>query len=164
VLIAEAVFVFDELALSSSPYRVLLVSAAASLMICGVINGAAQNLLLAPPLRFLGRISYSLYLLHLIPVYLISIALVDFGLPYDKLSSQLLDLALTIPSSIALAAFGYWAIERPSIRAGRHVAARLPEAWRQRRFTPPESRRAAPEMPEEDAKARTLRTSSSISA
>jgi peptidoglycan/LPS O-acetylase OafA/YrhL len=86
----------------------------------------AGRLLCTRPLQFLGRISYSLYLVHVVLV----LSLVH--LLYGRLQTILILFAIWT-GSLALAALSERYVERPGIRIGRHLS---------RQFS-----RATPEMP-----------------
>jgi hypothetical protein len=87
-------------------------------------SGAYARFLDARPVRFLGRISFSFYLLHFVALYICAEIAVLAGLPGTF--GLPLNVAVTL-ASIALAAAGaaisYRLVERPSIAAGRQTAA-----------------------------------------
>ncbi len=102
----------------------LLAALAVSAVIVSVIQpdrGVLGRFLSVPPLRWVGRISYGLYLWHW-PVYL-TITHTRTGLDGFSL------LVVRIAVSVALAALSFYAVERP-IRAGTF---RLPQPTRHRR-------------------------------
>jgi peptidoglycan/LPS O-acetylase OafA/YrhL len=66
-------------------------------------------------LLWLGTISYSLYLTHAIPIYAIG----------QRWEARPVDLAVWIGSAVVLSTLTYHFIEKPSIRMGRKVSARL---------------------------------------
>jgi peptidoglycan/LPS O-acetylase OafA/YrhL len=107
----------------TGPSSVIANTAGGALIIYAVINGAARSMLRTRPLRFIGKISYSLYLFHLPVIYLA--ALWVSSLDLEQTASLLLVPALAIPVSILLAAIAYKLIERPAIRAGRALASRM---------------------------------------
>lgn len=72
--------------------------------------------LAARPLVFLGKISFSLYLLHCIVLLGV---LHYFGEAYQRMS-LVVAAVLILPVSIA----GYYAVEKPSIRLGRYLTRR----------------------------------------
>ena len=97
-----------------------LVSVAAALLIWSVVaapNGPVASVLTRRPLRWLGRVSYGVYLWHY-PVFVLVLTHASTGLAGWWLVSARLGLTLT------LAAVSYYAVESP-IRAGRF--------WRQAR-------------------------------
>ncbi len=73
------------------------------------------------PLRFLGRISYSLYLVH--GVVLLQLTPILSGPPDPWMS--ILYSAGVVAGSLGLATLGYHWVERPSIRAGNLVCRRI---------------------------------------
>jgi peptidoglycan/LPS O-acetylase OafA/YrhL len=83
--------------------------------------GLVLAFLSSPPVRFLGRVSYSLYLLHFPIVLAVLIQLNQMGYTTSLgLSLALITIVMTI--SLPLAALSYYFIERPFIRAGRRLA------------------------------------------
>lgn len=87
-------------------------------------SGAARAvaaLLQSPLLQWLGRISYSVYLLHMLVLYgakdLLGRVAPELGQPAYLAAL----LALVIPGSVAVAALSYRLIERPGIAAGRRL-------------------------------------------
>ena len=96
----------------------------------GLISGAMfvpwlNRFLSVKPLMFLGRISFSLYLLHF-PVLILFAPLVS---PPLDLGDGLTLLAAVLAISILISAFFFRWVERPSIRAGK-----LTCTWLSRRF------------------------------
>jgi peptidoglycan/LPS O-acetylase OafA/YrhL len=98
-----------------------------AMIVAAVINnpsGAYARFLDARTVRFLGRISFSFYLLHFVALYICAEIAVLAGLPGTF--GLPLNVAVTL-ASIALAAAGaaisYRLVERPSIAAGRQTAA-----------------------------------------
>ncbi len=73
-----------------------------------------SRLLEAAPFRWLGRISYSVYLWQ---------QLILRGAGADS-GSAMLSLALRLPVILALASASYYFIERPSMRKGRQLSSR----------------------------------------
>jgi peptidoglycan/LPS O-acetylase OafA/YrhL len=94
---------------------------------CDLANGAGGALLIilvigsprvaraleVPPLAWLGRVSYSLYLVH-VPVLLAGLHLAP-GLPAWVVA------VLAPAASIAAAAAVHWSVEAPSMRFARHA-------------------------------------------
>ena len=104
---------------------------AAALMIGAVV--ASRELLqwtTVAPLRFLGRISYSLYLVHWPIFYLCALLAVSFRpiMPTHIWGN----LAVTVTSviiAVGLAALSYRFVEAPSIRAGKSIVPLLARTW-----------------------------------
>lgn len=93
--------------------------AAYFLLFALVPNGWLSRLLRLSPLRFLGRVSYSLYLTHSPLLIVMSIAI--WGkMPYSYLLLPFLAVAF------AVAAVFYRLVEVPSIALGKSITAR----WR----------------------------------
>lgn len=94
---------------------------AAGLIIGTLATPALGRFLSSPPMAFLGRISFSLYLLH--TTILFSIA------PWFPLTDGWGALALCVVLvglSCAAASVGYYAVERPAIRLGSRVCKLVP--------------------------------------
>lgn len=100
----------------------LACGAGAAMLIALIINSpAAQSCLMRGPLPWLGRVSFSLYLVHM-PVILAALALLPQALPIG------VALAVGVVASFGAAAVLFHLVERPSIVLGRECAMRL-EAW-----------------------------------
>jgi peptidoglycan/LPS O-acetylase OafA/YrhL len=93
-------------------------------MLALVPNSWLSRLLHLGPIRWLGSISYSLYLLHVPVLLVVSIVL------YRKVPDGVMLATFLVLSLLAAAAFHRW-IELPSIRLGRALAHRI-----QRRMEP----------------------------
>lgn len=92
-----------------------------------------QRFLLTTPVSYLGKVSYSLYLVH--TVVIITIVRLLYGpLPLAVV------LSLAVPMSIIVAAIAYRFVEAPSITLGRRIARRRSEEHRER----PEPSRISP--------------------
>ncbi len=76
------------------------------------------NVLHWAPIEWLGKTSYSLYLVHL------PIVLFLFNALLGKMNYWLIVL-MVIGISLATASIFYWVVERPSIRLGKYLAALL---------------------------------------
>ena len=76
-----------------------------------------SNALSIAPIEWLGRISYSLYLVHLVLLATL------FHLFYGKVNSYILAAGVVF-GSLALAQVFYWLIEKPSIHLGRWLTAK----------------------------------------
>jgi peptidoglycan/LPS O-acetylase OafA/YrhL len=61
-----------------------------------------------PPIRYVGRISYSIYLYHMLGA--------PFGLSLARRFPEPVRVASAIAASIALGSFSYWVIEQPFLR------------------------------------------------
>ena len=73
------------------------------------------------PLRFLGRVSYSFYLLHWPMFYLSAIAYIAAGLPQTGAANLFICIA-SITMALALSTLTYSAIEVPSMTLGKSIA------------------------------------------
>lgn len=104
---------------SSVPASDLVFGIGATLLIVTVLNMRSLDRLLGlPPLRWLGRVSYSLYLIHL-PVFL----LVVYGLPGAATGVRLM---LLVPLSLLAAWFFHRFVETPSRLCGRVLTSPAP--------------------------------------
>lgn len=88
---------------------------AAGFIVLALGSSFHQRFLLTRPVRYLGRVSYSLYLVHAV------IILAALRLLYDPLPLVVV-LPLAVLASIAVAGIGYQWIERPAIALGRRYA------------------------------------------
>jgi peptidoglycan/LPS O-acetylase OafA/YrhL len=88
-----------------------------------------RGLLARRPFRFLGRVSYSLYLVHF-PVAL-ALASLAVALPPALRDDPWLPFAV-FALAIPLAALGYRFVERPAIEAGNRLCALLARRTGQR--------------------------------
>jgi peptidoglycan/LPS O-acetylase OafA/YrhL len=108
---------------------------AALLVACAMSLPGFEGLLSRAPLRFLGRISFSLYLLHLPILNVLAPRIVSPQLPGSPFVLLLALIAVVLPASIAC---HRW-IEVPSIALGNRVCRR----WAARRGTAPLESHAA---------------------
>ena len=89
-----------------------------------IVNAALGN----RPLRFVGRISFSLYCTHLIILKAIfPVWVIVFGenLITHPFLGPLLDIGFVVPVAILLSTFTYSHVERPGIAAGRKLSSLL---------------------------------------
>jgi peptidoglycan/LPS O-acetylase OafA/YrhL len=73
-------------------------------------------------MRFVGRVSYPLYLIHPLGLAAAAIVVAPGGL-----ATELAYLAVGIVLSLALAYAIHRAVEKPLIRSGKRIAERVPE-------------------------------------
>jgi peptidoglycan/LPS O-acetylase OafA/YrhL len=97
--------------------RILAVCGAVGVVYCAVANAAFSRLLQRPAILWLGRRSFSLYLVHF-PV-VIAAALPSAG------EDILMTVALGLPGSVIAAALFYTFIEVPSLRLADWVKSRV---------------------------------------
>jgi peptidoglycan/LPS O-acetylase OafA/YrhL len=114
---------------------IVIPSALAAALMVGAVVSSADILrwATAAPLRFLGRISFSLYLVHWPIFYVCALVAVDCGpIVPTQTWGNLFVTATSLPLAIGVAALSYRFIEAPSVRMGKFVARMLPEIWRDR--------------------------------
>jgi peptidoglycan/LPS O-acetylase OafA/YrhL len=130
LLWAVALFLFS---VSPERFGSLLTGVGASLILVLSLNETwVSRLLDAPPLVWLGRVSYSLYLIHL-PIMLATAHLL-YGLVPPSIS-----LPIGVLATMALSEIMYRCVEVPSISAGRSTARLLMRA-----FAPPQADQPSP--------------------
>jgi peptidoglycan/LPS O-acetylase OafA/YrhL len=84
-----------------------------------------QRFLTKPGVRFLGRISFSLYLLHLPVIYFVVKVMSQFGIAttnFERVLSFAVLATVVSAVTIPLSALTYWRVERPASDIGRHFA------------------------------------------
>lgn len=96
--------------------RACLLGVILIVMLLGSPQGPVTRVIGCAPLRYLGKISYSLYLFHLV------IRNVVYN--YMPTSSLYVTAAITIAASVALASLTWRLIESPVLARGRAAAAR----------------------------------------
>ena len=108
-----------------APLLSLGIGGAAVGLIFGLLKGGSvASALGAKPFVFLGKVSFSLYLLHMFIIRLVQ----KYG-DIPPWAAAWLSLGV----SIACAAASYWAVERPGIRVGRAIGRKLEEFAQHRR-------------------------------
>jgi peptidoglycan/LPS O-acetylase OafA/YrhL len=114
---------------------IVLVSATSAALMMGAVVSSRDMLrwTTTPPLRFLGRISFSLYLVHWPIFYVCALVAVDCGsIVPTQIWGNLFVMVTSLIAAIGIAALAYRFIEAPSIRAGAFAARLLAEMWRSR--------------------------------
>ena len=112
-MVVASLFVITETSAFPVPWAMLPAVGTALLIAYGEGGGTAR-LLALPPMRFVGDISYSLYLWHW-PV--MAFWRLEYGLHLDAR-----EMAATIAISFVLAILSYRLIERPFLTRGKAVA------------------------------------------
>jgi peptidoglycan/LPS O-acetylase OafA/YrhL len=115
----------DRVALPYGPYHLpgvpLLLSA---LVLLTPLAGAVTQVLEYHPVRYLGRISYGIYLYHLPVMWLVDRQMMLRGWDAQMYSWQFSLAALSL--SLAAASLSYFVVERPVQRMARHCDDPLP--------------------------------------
>ena len=107
---------------SHAGVSVLIGTAGATLVLIGVLAQRRPTLESAPS-RFLGRISYSLYLLH--PAALGVCAVLLFEVPLAPVPDTMLLFLLSLIIAMPAAALNHRFVEMPLMRSGKRVSAWL---------------------------------------
>ena len=118
-VVAIAIFVLERLVSPPNYLGTLMLTFASAALLTGVTKGQFERFLTSTPLRFLGKISYSLYLLHSPVLYVTGLIAVSIGIAGPGIAPTLFVFLVAIPLSILFAWIGYETIESWSIAAGR---------------------------------------------
>jgi peptidoglycan/LPS O-acetylase OafA/YrhL len=97
---------------------IMRAAGAALLIVAAISNGLPRRFLSTTPIQWLGRVSYSLYLIH-VPVFLVAEHLI-----YPKLPHVLI-IAISIPTALVLAEIFHRTIEQPAHELGRSMVRRM---------------------------------------
>jgi peptidoglycan/LPS O-acetylase OafA/YrhL len=87
-------------------------------------RGPVNRLMTTLPVMYLGRVSFSFYIVHLIPLELFEFFVLD-AVRQSSIGIRLAALAMVVVTLFLLATLTYRTIEVPFQRLGRRVAARL---------------------------------------
>jgi len=111
---------------------IVIPSAIAAALMIGAV-AASRELLqwtTVAPLRFLGRISYSLYLVHWPTFYVCALlAVICRPIVPTHIWGNLVVMVTSVIVAVGLAALSYRFVEAPSIRAGKSMARVLAQTW-----------------------------------
>jgi peptidoglycan/LPS O-acetylase OafA/YrhL len=99
---------------------------ASGFLLFALTSVASRRTLTSAPVRWLGRISYSLYLFHAI------VLLAMLNLLFGRIPLWAI-WALTLCAALLLATLSYRLLERPSITLGHRLSARISAARKRRR-------------------------------
>lgn len=112
------------------PLQAIVVAFGSALVIAASLSpGAIERTLLLTPLRFLGRISYSLYLVH-VPLLLTAVLLLQDIVPMPVV------LVCIPPAAVVLGWLFHLAVAEPSAALGQRLAKRLSRSAPQRLLKP----------------------------
>lgn len=111
---------------------IVIPSAIAAALMIGAVT-ASRDLLqwtMVAPLQFLGRISYSLYLVHWPTFYVCALlAVICRPIVPTHIWGNLIVTVTSVIVAVGLAALSYRFVEAPSIRAGKSMARVLAQTW-----------------------------------
>jgi peptidoglycan/LPS O-acetylase OafA/YrhL len=96
--------------------RTIIPSGMGATLLIAAIASTRYRLLEIGPLRFLGRVSYSFYLLHWPVLYLCVIAFLKIAPFLAGVAASLIVMSLSICAALVLASVSYRFIERPFMR------------------------------------------------
>lgn len=102
---------------------------------------ALTSLLNHPVLRWMGTISYSMYLMHMLVFYAVTAVVLTMAPHIGKMPFLLIAWPSVIGGTIAVSALTYWLIEKPGIDMGKRLSLG-PHAEKFRRalkFPPPQA-------------------------
>lgn len=119
-------FICDRLLLKGGFPSLMLNTLASACLIAAVTRGAGMRFFNARILRFVGRVSFSLYLYH--PLVLCGICVFAANLAGPGLVPHILVLLIALPTSLLVSWIGYQLIERPSMELGKATAIRIRDA------------------------------------
>lgn len=137
-IVACAVLIF----FLSSPWAlmawalVLATTVAKGSGVLGPITALVSNCLELPLLRWLGAISYSIYLIHGLAISAAMSVVADYLPGLAKLEAAAAVLALTLGLTLAVSTLTHRFIERPGIRIGRRLATRSAISKRPEQLSP----------------------------
>jgi peptidoglycan/LPS O-acetylase OafA/YrhL len=97
-----------------------------AVLIVSGVAAAPIKILYAAPLRFLGRVSYSFYLLHQPTLFLLAVAIMYFDAKPDSLPGTMTLATASICIAIGLAWLSHRFVELPGIALGNRLISR----WR----------------------------------
>jgi peptidoglycan/LPS O-acetylase OafA/YrhL len=89
-------------------------------------HGSARRILSVPPLRFLGRVSYGFYVIHIFIEPLIDLLALHLTHHASGSSYQFVRLLLAFPLTLALASLSYYFFELPILELKRRFPMRSP--------------------------------------
>lgn len=132
---AISIFVFPRLIMPSMPTALMLIlnTCASVMLINAATRDSADRILRMAPFRIVGRVSYSLYLLHLPVLYATGLLAGAFGITGPGLLPPLVILVVCLSCSLALAVIGFVLVERPSIAMGRSLSEAIKKVCLRRR-------------------------------
>ena len=112
----------------TSPRTSIPASLACAMIIASIVaTETSATWLAARPLRFIGRVSYSFYLLHWPILYVVAIAALMLGFPHGHVGN-LMVCFLSIAACLLVSALSYEYMERPFMRLGSSLTGRADAA------------------------------------
>ena len=109
-------------ALASAALATLMNAACAGLVVLAMVDGLVRRALSCRPVRFLGTVSFSLYLTHSV-----TIGALEALLPRLGVGEPLVQAVLAVALSLGVAVAFWRVVERPAISLSRRVGAALGE-------------------------------------
>jgi peptidoglycan/LPS O-acetylase OafA/YrhL len=128
LVIALTVLLFDRRVTDNHSLSFAIEAAAAAVIVFTLYyhQGALQRLLRRPAIRFVGEISFSLYVNSLISVHIAGLLLKPFADPqHQNVGVTLASMALSLLICLIVSTVTYHLIERPGMRAGKRISALL---------------------------------------
>ncbi|WP_167525387.1 acyltransferase [Roseomonas genomospecies 6] len=123
ILAAIAAMVCERLFIPSERWSLLVNIAVSAAVMLVVLGRAETGFLRHGAMRFVGLVSYSLYLFHPPVIYVAATAAAALGLGGHGVWPSLGLLVVVVALSLVLAAVAHRLVEAPTRRAGRHLTA-----------------------------------------
>ncbi|ALJ39515.1 MULTISPECIES: acyltransferase family protein [Azospirillum] len=123
ILAAVAAMVCERLFIPSERWSLLVNIAVSAAVMLAILGRAETCFLRHKMMRFIGLVSYSLYLFHVPVIYAVGMAAAALGLRGQGVWPSLGLLSIVTVLSLGLAAVTHRLIEAPTRRAGRRLTA-----------------------------------------
>ncbi|WP_230532587.1 acyltransferase family protein [Microvirga roseola] len=110
----------------SDPRSVLIVTLCAAVLVSVIYYNPRGGLLRRPSLVFLGEISYGLYLIHMLVLFMLAHAIAPSAASLDPSEAVALNIGLAIATlalTVPLATVAYYGFEKPCQRLGHGFGA-----------------------------------------
>lgn len=106
--------------LNKTPVSLLSLGLVSLALLASRDGGWIARLLALAPLRFAGRISYCLYLVHIPVLDMVTARPMQMALAGSGVARNLLTLGIFLTGSVGLATLSWYGFERPILRLKRH--------------------------------------------